>query len=115
MAGTVYQSLCDKAKKVLTSESELRDCGEAGVWASTIRTRYLNHAKAHHTIYSLLRQYLNTLEMLAQRLADNMTTTNIDEALHKLRVGLHTTPQAIGMTVHDIDKRRHDHEVETNY
>ena len=53
-ANTTYQALSDKAQKALTSEPDLRDCGEAGVWKWTIRAKYRYYAKAHHTNYNSL-------------------------------------------------------------
>ena len=104
VASTIYQSLSDKAKQVLCSAAELRDFWVAGVWAWNIRSRYLHYAKTHHKNNRLPRQYFKPLEGIAQRLTDDTTSITIDETLHNLLVGLHTTLQANEMHLQDMDK-----------
>ena len=93
IANSTYHTLSDKAQKVLSSEAELRECGEVGVW------QYPHYVKAHYNKYSSLRQYFKPLDGIAQRLADDMSHTTIDETLIKLRTGLYTTLRANELTL----------------
>ena len=88
---------------MLLNKSEIRDCGETGVWLFTIRSRYQHYARGHYNKHNSLRQCFIPPGGIEQRLADDKTPTTIDEALLKLRAGLHSTLQANGCTLQHVD------------